>query len=65
LKSKAPCDERTTLYGHAAVNRIFIGMAAELLMTGTQREVTEIDASCISRVFVPPETQAPRRGSLT
>jgi hypothetical protein len=65
LKSKAPCDGRTTQCGHAVFNGIFIGMAVELLMTATQRDVTEIDENCISRVFAPPETQAPRRGSLT
>jgi general secretion pathway protein A len=66
LRSKAPCDERITLCGHAAVNyRIFIGMAAELLMTATQRNITELDEGCTSRFFAPPATQAPRRGSLT
>jgi hypothetical protein len=35
LQLKVPCDERNTLCDHAAVNyRIFIGMGAELLMTG-------------------------------
>jgi general secretion pathway protein A len=53
---------RNTLCDHAAGNyRIFIGMAAELLMTAAQREITELDEKLYLQLFAPPETQAPRR----
>ena len=53
---------RNTLCDHAAGNyRIFIGMAAELLMTAAQREITELDEKLYLQVFAQPETQAPRR----
>jgi len=53
---------RHTLCDHAAGNyRIFIGMAAELLMTAAQREVTVLDEKLYLQVFAPPETQTPRR----
>ena len=53
---------RNTLCDHAAGNyRIFIGMAAELLMTAAQREITELDEKLYLQVFAPPETQSPRR----
>jgi general secretion pathway protein A len=41
--------------------RIFIGMAAELLLTAAQREITELDEKLYLQVFAPPETQTPRR----
>jgi type II secretory pathway predicted ATPase ExeA len=53
---------RHTLCDHAAGNyRIFIGMAAELLMTAAQREITELDEKLYLQVFAQPETQTPRR----
>jgi general secretion pathway protein A len=53
---------RHTLCDHAAGNyRIFIGMAAELLMTAAQREITVLDEKLYLQVFAPPETQSPRR----
>jgi general secretion pathway protein A len=55
---------RHTLCDHAAGNyRIFIGMAAELLMTAAQREITELDEKLYLQVFAPPETQTPRRAA--
>jgi hypothetical protein len=52
---------RNTLCDHAAGNyRIFIGMAAELLMTAAQREITELDEKLYLQIFAPPETHAPR-----
>ena len=55
---------RNTLCDHAAGNyRIFIGMAAELLMTAAQREITELDEKLYLQVFAPPETQTPRRAA--
>ena len=53
---------RNTLCDHAAGNyRIFIGMAAELLMTAAQREITELDEKLYLQVFAQPETQTTRR----
>jgi DNA transposition AAA+ family ATPase len=53
---------RHTLCDHAAGNyRICIGMAAELLMTAAQREITELDEKLYLQVFAQPETQTPRR----
>jgi len=55
---------RHTLCDHAAGNyRIFIGMAAELLMSAAQREITELDEKLYLQVFAPPETQTPRRAA--
>ncbi|MHB1240591.1 MAG: RHS repeat-associated core domain-containing protein [Gammaproteobacteria bacterium] len=53
---------RHTLCDHAAGNyRIFIAMAAELLMSEAQREITVLDEKLYLHVFAPPETQSPRR----
>ena len=53
---------RHTLVDHAAGNyRIFIGMAAELLMTAAQRDITVLDEKLYLQVFAPPQTQPPRR----
>lgn len=53
---------RQTLCDHAAGNyRIFIGMAAELLMAAAQREITELDEKLYLQVFAAPETKSPRR----
>lgn len=55
---------RHTLCDHAAGNyRIFIGMAAELLMTAAQREITVLDEKLYLHVFAPPETHTPRRAA--
>jgi general secretion pathway protein A len=61
---------RNTLCDHAAGNyRIFIGMAAELLMTAAQREITELDEKLYLQVFgarsAGDSNPAPCRGSLT
>src|ERR1039457_2223826 len=57
---------RHTLCDHAAGNyRIFIGMAAELLMSAAQREITVLDEKLYLQVFAPPETQTTRRASGT
>jgi len=53
---------RQTLCDHAAGNyRIFIGMAAELLMAAAQRDITELDEKLYLQVFAAPETKSPRR----
>jgi general secretion pathway protein A len=53
---------RYTLCDHAAGNyRIFIGMAAELLMSAAQRNLTVLDEKLYLQVFAPPETQRSRR----
>jgi general secretion pathway protein A len=53
---------RHTLVDHAAGNhRIFIGMAAELLMAAAQRDITVLDEKLYLQVFAPPETKHPRR----
>ena len=55
---------RHTLCDHAAGNyRIFIGIAAELLMSAAQREITVLDEKLYLQVFAPPETQTTRRAS--
>lgn len=55
---------RHTLCDHAAGNyRIFISMAAELLMTAAQREITVLDEKLYLQVFAQPETQSPRRAT--
>jgi hypothetical protein len=43
--------------------RIFIGMAAEFLMSAAQREITVLDEKLYLQVFAPPETQTPRRAA--
>lgn len=53
---------RYTLCDHAAGNyRIFIGMAAELLMTAAQRDITVLDEKLYLQVFAPPDTKTLRR----
>ena len=55
---------RHTLCDHAAGNyRICIGMAAELLMSAAQREITVLDEKLYLQVFAPQETQSPRRAA--
>ncbi|HMK84805.1 MAG TPA: ATP-binding protein, partial [Steroidobacteraceae bacterium] len=55
---------RHTLIDHAAGNyRILIGMAAELLMTAAQREITTLDEKLYLQVFARPDTQTPRRAA--
>ena len=55
---------RHTLCDHAAGNyRIFIGMAADLLMAAAQREITVLDEKLYLQVFAQPEPQATRRAS--
>jgi hypothetical protein len=55
---------RDTLCDHAAGNYcIFIGMAAELLMSAEQREITELDEKLYLQVFAAPQTQTPRRAA--
>jgi type II secretory pathway predicted ATPase ExeA len=55
---------RHTLCDHAAGNyRICIGMAAELLMSAAQREITVLDEKLYLQVFASPETQSPRRAA--
>ncbi|MDZ7752582.1 MAG: ATP-binding protein [Gammaproteobacteria bacterium] len=53
---------RHTLADHAAGNyRIFISMAAELLMAAAQRDITVLDEKLYLQVFAAPATQPPRR----
>jgi type II secretory pathway predicted ATPase ExeA len=53
---------RYTLCDHAAGNyRIFIGMAAELLMTAAQRDINVLDEKLYLQVFAPPDTKTLRR----
>lgn len=57
---------RNTLCDHAPGNyRIFIAMAAELLMTAAQRELTVLDEKLYLQVFAPPETHRSRRAAGT
>ena len=57
---------RHTLVDHAAGNyRIFIGMAAELLMAAAQRDITVLDEKLYLQVFAAPDTKTPRRVSGT
>lgn len=59
LMTKALCQ---TLVDHAAGNyRIFIGMAAELLMAAAQRDITVLDEKLYLQVFGAPASQQPRR----
>lgn len=53
---------RHTLVDHAAGNyRIFIAMAAELLMAAAQRDITVLDEKLYLQVFATPQTPTPRR----
>ena len=53
---------RHTLVDHAAGNyRIFISMAAELLMAAAQRDITVLDEKLYLQVFAAPATHPPRR----
>jgi len=53
---------RHTLADHAAGNyRIFISMAAELLMAAAQRDITVLDEKLYLQVFAAPATQPPLR----
>ena len=55
---------RNTLCDHAAGNyRIFIAMAAELLMSAAQRELTVLDEKLYLQVFAQPETQGARHAN--
>lgn len=55
---------RHTLVDHAAGNyRILVSMAAELLMTAAQREITTLDEKLYLQVFARPETQPSRRAA--
>lgn len=55
---------RHTLCDHAAGNyRIFIAMAAELLMNAAQREITVLDEKLYLQVFAQPEPQGLRRAT--
>ena len=55
---------RHTLCDHAAGNyRIFIGMAAELLMTAAQRDIPVLDEKLYLQVFARPEPPTPRRAA--
>jgi len=55
---------RHTLVDHAAGNyRIFVSMAAELLMSAAQREITTLDEKLYLQVFARPETPTSRRGA--
>jgi hypothetical protein len=49
---------------HAAGNyRIFIAMAAELLMSAAQRDITVLDEKLYLQVFAQPEDKGVRRVS--
>jgi general secretion pathway protein A len=55
---------RNTLVDHAAGNyRIFISMAAELLMSAAQREITTLDEKLYLQVFARPDAPATRRAA--
>src|ERR1700722_722816 len=55
---------RHPLVDHAAGNyRIFVSMAAELLMSAAQREITTLDEKLYLQVFARPETPTNRRGA--
>ena len=57
---------RHTLVDHAAGNfRILVSMAAELLMSAAQREITTLDEKLYLQVFARPETQPSRRAAAT
>jgi general secretion pathway protein A len=53
---------RHTLIDHAAGNfRVLVSMAAELLMSAAQREITTLDEKLYLQVFGRPESQPSRR----
>ena len=55
---------RHTIYDHAAGNyRIFIRMAAELLIAAAQRDITELDEKLYLQVFAQPQPQGARRAA--
>jgi type II secretory pathway predicted ATPase ExeA len=55
---------RQTLVDHAAGNyRILVSMAAELLMTAAQRELTTLDEKLYLQVFSAPERSSARRAA--
>jgi general secretion pathway protein A len=55
---------RQTLCDHAAGNyRILVSMAAELLMTAAQREITTLDEKLYLQVFSAPERSTARRAA--
>jgi hypothetical protein len=55
---------RQTLVDHAAGNyRILVSMAAELLMTAAQREITTLDEKLYLQVFSAPERTTSRRAA--
>src|SRR3569833_784924 len=55
---------RQTLVDHAAGNyRILVSMAAELLMTAAQREITTLDEKLYLQVFSAPERSTARRAA--
>lgn len=55
---------RHTLCDHAAGNyRIFIAMAAELLMSAAQRDITVLDEKLYLEVFAQPEPRGVRRAA--
>ena len=55
---------RHTLCDHAVGNyRIFIAMAAELLMTAAQRGITVLDEKLYLQVFAQPQTHTLRRAT--
>lgn len=55
---------RHTLVDHAAGNyRVLLSMAAELLMTAAQREITTLDEKLYLQVFGRPDTQPARRAA--
>ena len=55
---------RHTLCDHAAGNyRICIAMAAELLMTAAQRDITVLDEKRYLQVFAQPQPQGARRAA--
>ncbi len=57
-------DLRQLLCDHAAGNyRIRIGMAADLLMTAAQNEITVLDQQLYFQVFNTPTSSAPRRAA--
>ena len=57
---------RHTLVDHAAGNfRILVSMAAELLMSAAQREITALDEKLYRQVFGKPETHTSRRAAGT
>jgi general secretion pathway protein A len=55
---------RQTLCDHAAGNyRILVSMAAELLMSAAQREITTLDEKLYLQVYGKPETHTSRRAA--